>query len=200
VAGRKNRWQLHRQGRERHRTCRRRLLGGLGQWTFTSKHLTEDEARRIANAITRLPEFLMQRQGFYPRGGGDRWKPGRPYHVALEDSYIRAHWDEIDALCKLNSIPFNATGKKIRDGGLWCVYEFTWQLDAIQFWNRFEGRWLHKKRIPLSRTSKGLAADEAAQELAEVRLAKSEGMNQCAITSRITANLGERLAPGIVQG
>jgi hypothetical protein len=38
-----------------------------------------------------------------------------PYHVALEDSYVRAHLDEIDALCKLNSIPFNATGEKIRD-------------------------------------------------------------------------------------
>jgi hypothetical protein len=53
-----------------------------------------------------------------------------------------AHWDEIDALCKLNGIPFNATGEKIRDDGLWCVYEFTWQLDAMQFWDRFEGRWL----------------------------------------------------------
>jgi hypothetical protein len=44
------------------------------------------------------------------------------FHVfdanALEDSYLRAHWHEIDALCKFNSIPFNATGEKIRDGGL----------------------------------------------------------------------------------
>jgi hypothetical protein len=120
---------------------------GLGRWTFASQHLTEDEARRIAHAIARLPEFLMQRHGFYPRGGGDRWKPGRPYHVALEDSYIRAHWGEIDALCKLNSIPFNATGEKIHNGGVWCVYEFTWQLDAIQFWDRFEGRWLHKSEF-----------------------------------------------------
>jgi hypothetical protein len=81
---------------------------GLGHWTFASQHLTENEARRIARAITRLPEFLMQRHGFYPRGGGDRWKPGRPYHVALEDSYIRAHWDEIDALC--NSTASRSTG------------------------------------------------------------------------------------------
>jgi len=85
----------------------------------------------------------MQRHGFYSRGGGhDRWKPSRPYHVALEDSYIRAHWDEINVLCKLNGIPFNATGEKVQQDGLWCVYEFTWQLDAIQFWDRFEGRWL----------------------------------------------------------
>lgn len=114
----------------------------LQKWSFGHSRLTSKEARRIANAIARLPEFLMKRQGFYSRGGGDRWKPSRPYHVALEDSYVRAHWDEIDALCKLNSIPFNATGEKIRDSGLWCVYEFTWQLDAIQFWDRFEGRWL----------------------------------------------------------
>jgi hypothetical protein len=88
----------------------------LQKWSFGHSHLTSDEARRIANAIARLPELLMQRRGFHPRGGGhDRWKPSRPYHVALEDSYVRAHWDEINALCKLNSIPFNATGEKIRD-------------------------------------------------------------------------------------
>jgi hypothetical protein len=114
----------------------------LQKWSFGHDHLTSDEARRIAKAIARLPEFLMQRDGFHQRGGGARWKSSRPYHVALEDTYIRAHWDEINALCKLNNIPFNATGEKIRDEGLWCVYEFTWQLDAILFWDRFEGRWL----------------------------------------------------------
>jgi hypothetical protein len=115
----------------------------LQKWSFSHSHLTSDEARRIANAIARLPELLMQRRDFYSRGGGhDRWKPDRPYHVALEDSYVRARWDEINALCKLNGIPFNATGEKIRDGGLWCVFEFAWQMDAIMFWDRFEGRWL----------------------------------------------------------
>ena len=73
----------------------------LQKWTFGHSHLTSDEPRRIANAIARLPELLMQRRGFFPLGGGhDRWKPSRPYHVALEDSYVRAHWDEINALCK----------------------------------------------------------------------------------------------------
>lgn len=62
--------------------------------------------------------------------------------TTLPYSYIRTHWEEINALCKLNSIPFNATGEKIRDDGLWCVYEFTWQMDAILFWDRFQGRWL----------------------------------------------------------
>jgi hypothetical protein len=39
-------------------------------------------------------------------------------------------------LCKLNSLPFNATGEKIQRDGTWCVYEFTWQMDAILFWRR----------------------------------------------------------------
>ncbi len=114
----------------------------LQKWSFGHSHLTSDEARRIAKAIARIPEFLMQRKGFNQRGGGLRWRPERPYHVALEDGYIRANWDVIDALCKINSVPFNATGEKISDGGLWRVYEFAWQLDAMQFWDRFEGRWL----------------------------------------------------------
>ncbi|MET4036382.1 MULTISPECIES: hypothetical protein [unclassified Bradyrhizobium] len=44
--------------------------------------------------------------------------------------------------CWLNSLPFNATGEVIKNDGLWKVYEFTWQIDAILFWARFEGRWL----------------------------------------------------------
>jgi hypothetical protein len=56
------------------------------------------EARRIAKAIARLPEFLMQRPGFYQRRSGSPMEAGPPYHVALEDSYIRAHRDEI-AIC-----------------------------------------------------------------------------------------------------
>jgi hypothetical protein len=61
---------------------------GLQKWSFGYGRLTSDEARRIANAIARLLEFLMQRQRFYSRGGGDRWKPARPYHVALKDRKI----------------------------------------------------------------------------------------------------------------
>jgi hypothetical protein len=56
----------------------------LQKWSFGHGRPTADEARRIANAIGRLPEFLMQRQGFYSQGGGDWWKPSRPYRVALE--------------------------------------------------------------------------------------------------------------------
>lgn len=84
------------------------------KFSWTHGYLTPDEARRIAKGIARLPEFLMQRRGFYSRGEGHyRWKPNRPYHVALRDDYIRAHWDEINAICKLNGIPFNATGETI---------------------------------------------------------------------------------------
>jgi hypothetical protein len=44
---------------------------------------------------------MMQRRGFYSRGPGNyRWKAARPYHVALEDGYIRAHWHVITELCK----------------------------------------------------------------------------------------------------
>ena len=50
--------------------------------------------------------------------------------------------DEIDALCRLNSLPFYTTGEVIQNDGVWRVYEFTWQMDAILFWDRFEGRWL----------------------------------------------------------
>ena len=144
VARRARRCRLFRSPRRKRVSAGGRPLPRrLQKWSFGHSHLTSDEARRIANAIARLPELLMQRRGFYSRGGGhDRWKPSRPYHVALEDSYIRAHWEEINALCRLNSIPLNATGEKIPDGSLWCVYEFAWQMDAILFWDRFNGRWL----------------------------------------------------------
>ncbi len=112
------------------------------RYSFGVSKLSSDEARRVGRAFAHIPEFMMPRQGFYPRGGGPRWRADRPYHVALEDRYIREHWDEIDALCKLNSLPFNATGEVIENGGVWRVHEFTWQMDAILFWARFEGRWL----------------------------------------------------------
>ena len=112
------------------------------RYSFGVSKLTSEEARRIGKAISRIPEFMMPRQGFYPRGSGGRWRPDRPYHVALRDQYIREHWGEIDAVCRLNSLPLNATGETIQNDGVWKVYEFTWQMDAILFWDRFEGRWL----------------------------------------------------------
>lgn len=127
--GTKVAWVHHREAASRYH------LGALG--------LSFDEARRIANAIARLPEFLKQRRGFFQRGGGGyQWKLSRPYHVALEDTYLRTHWGEIDALCRLNSLPFNPTGEIIQNGGAWRVHEFAQQMDAILLWDRFEGRWL----------------------------------------------------------
>jgi hypothetical protein len=41
-------------------------------------------------------------------------------------------------VCRL----INATGEVIQREGVWRVHEFTWQMDAILFWDRFEGRWL----------------------------------------------------------
>ena len=142
------------------------------RYSFGVGKLSSDEARRIGKAIARIPEFLMPRQGFYPRGGGPRWRADRPYHVALEDRYIREHWDEIDALCKLNSLPFNATGEVIESDGVWRVYEFTWQMDAILFWARFEGRWLRGSEFHYPEQPGEPAVVKAARELAEIQPAQ----------------------------
>ena len=40
------------------------------RFSFGVSKLSSDEARRIGKAIARIPEFMMQRQGFYSRGGG----------------------------------------------------------------------------------------------------------------------------------
>jgi hypothetical protein len=145
------------------------------RYSFGVGKLSSDEARRIGKAIARIPEFLMPRQGFYPRGGGPRWRADRPYHVALEDRYIREHWDEIDTLCKLNSLPFNGTGEVIESDGVWRVYEFTWQLDAILFWDRFEGRWLRGTEFHYPERPDNLqfTVAKAACELAEIQPPKS---------------------------
>jgi hypothetical protein len=79
------------------------------------------------------PELLKLRIGFHPRGDGYRWKTTKPYHVALEDSCIRRHWDEIDLTCRLNGIPFDPTGERIHRED---------QLHAMMFWSEFAGRWL----------------------------------------------------------
>jgi hypothetical protein len=39
-------------------------------------------------------------------------------------------------------VPFDPTGQRIHRDGHWCVYEFARQLDAMMFWDKFEGRWM----------------------------------------------------------
>jgi hypothetical protein len=42
--------------------------------------------------MARIAEFVMQRRGFYARGPDSyRWSMARPFHVAFEDSYVRAN-------------------------------------------------------------------------------------------------------------
>ena len=43
--------------------CRDDLHGM--KWADYTSHLTSDEARRIATAIARIPEFLKPRPGFF---------------------------------------------------------------------------------------------------------------------------------------
>jgi hypothetical protein len=57
----------------------------LQRWTFGHNRLNSEEARKIAKAISRIPEFMMQ-QGSTHAGPASTWKASRPYHVALEDS------------------------------------------------------------------------------------------------------------------
>jgi hypothetical protein len=107
------------------------------RYSVGASKLTSEEARRIGKAIARIPEFMMQRQGFYPRGGGPRWRADRPYHVALEETAPTGTRSTRFARSTVNS-----TGETIQNDGVWRVYEFTWQMDAILFWDRFTGRWL----------------------------------------------------------
>jgi hypothetical protein len=45
------------------------------RYSFGASKLTSEEARRIGKAISRIPEFMMPRQGFHPRGEAKRWRP-----------------------------------------------------------------------------------------------------------------------------
>lgn len=55
----------------------------LQNWSFGSGHLTKAEARRIANGITRLLEFLMQRRGFFIRAAAAMSDGNRAAHTTL---------------------------------------------------------------------------------------------------------------------
>ena len=115
------------------------------KWDDYLSHLTSDEARRIATAISRIPEFLKVEAGFSPRRTSQQryGTSVAPYHVALAEAYLQENYDEIVACCALNRVPFEATGEILDRGGLrWRTYEFARQLDAIRFWDKFQGRWM----------------------------------------------------------
>jgi len=113
------------------------------RYSFGVAKLTSEEARRIGKAIARIPEFMMPRRAVFIRAAGVCATARTvPIMSRLKTDSFREHWAEIDALCKLNSLPHNATGEVIQNDGVWRVYEFAWQMDAILFWDRFEGRWL----------------------------------------------------------
>src|SRR5215470_8381464 len=92
----------------------------LQKWSFGHAKLSSDEARRIAKAISRIPEFMMQRRGFYTRGPGNyRWKASRCFHVAFEDSYIRANWDGIKCALQVQRHSIQCDG--LEDPQRWLV-------------------------------------------------------------------------------
>jgi hypothetical protein len=67
---------------------------------YPDDHLTSDEVQRIAKAMAGIPEFMRPRPGFCSREGRDRrWKPSHPYHMALQDWYVRETRDCINAMC-----------------------------------------------------------------------------------------------------
>lgn len=61
--------------------------------------------------------------------------------------------------------PIRFDGRKIKRDGLWCVYEFGQQLDAMMVWDRFKGRWLLGDEFSLSRAAGEYAEDEGSESL-----------------------------------
>jgi hypothetical protein len=113
------------------------------QWDNYWAHLTADEARRIAKAISRIPEFMRKDYHAFKVSDHPRWSKTCPYHVALAETYVQENYDEIIACCRYNGVPCNRTGgvEEI-EGRRWCVYKFARQIDAIRFWDKFNGRWM----------------------------------------------------------
>jgi hypothetical protein len=95
------------------------------RYSFGAAKLTSDGARRIGKAIVRIPEFLMPRQDFHPVTVARAGIPIVPLMSPFRTNIFASHWGEIDALCCLNSLPFDSTGEVIQKDGVWLVPEFT---------------------------------------------------------------------------
>lgn len=115
-------------------------------YQYASETLSRDEARRIAKAIARIPEFLKKEPAFVARRTkrhGLHWQSSHPYHVALNEAYVNENYDEIVECCAFNNVPFDPTGEILeRIGMRWRTYQFIYQYDAIRFWDKFQGRWM----------------------------------------------------------
>jgi hypothetical protein len=115
-------------------------------YQYASASMTRDEARRIAKAVARLPEFLKKEPAFVARKTkrhGQYWQSSHPYHVALNEAYVNENYDAIVECCALNNVPFDPTGEILdRIGVRWLTYQFIYQYDAIRFWDKFQGRWM----------------------------------------------------------
>ena len=116
------------------------------RWADYQKYLTSDEAWRIAKAVARIPELLNRHHPGFEASDNPRWSKSYPYHVALATCYVQENYDWIAACCARNAVPFERTGGVIEvEGWRWCVYKFVRQLDAIRFWDAFDGRWMQRQ-------------------------------------------------------
>ena len=94
-----------------------------------------DEARRIAKAISRIPECMRKDYSVFKVSDHPRWSKSCPYHVALAETYVQENYDKIVACCRYNGVPCDRTGGVEQiEGRHWCVYKFAPQIDAIRFW------------------------------------------------------------------
>src|SRR6476660_8070417 len=60
-----------------------------------------DDSRVTARQQAHIGRSAPDRKGHQPNAPGllsARLRADRPYHVAVQDTYARAHWDEVDAL------------------------------------------------------------------------------------------------------
>jgi hypothetical protein len=129
--------------------------------------LTSEEARRIGKASSRIPEFMMQRQGFHQRGGRVTLAC-RAAVSCCAGGYLHARTGTKSTRFAGSTVCRSIQpGRVIQNEGQWKVFEFTWQMDAILFWDRSNGRWLHGTEFHYR-----FAAIETARELAEVQSAR----------------------------